>query len=432
MKSILTVVSVFLFQSVIGQITVDKNFMPKSGDKVFYTNAELGNSKTYEAKGASVNWDFSNLKLAFQDAEEYKSARSINFFFLTMDFGVKVADSLGFGTIMMRDIYDIYNVTNGAFRAEGRSIKYNGFPIPQNYSDKDEIYKFPMDYGDIDTSTFKVAFNLQGLGSLIQQGTRINEVEGWGSLQLPYKTFSNCLKIKTTINGIDSLKFMGINLPIPNRRIEYKWFAPGIKNPVLIIAGTVLGNRFTPTNVKFQEAEKEIVGFYATRKELFVNETTQLNDTSSMSGIFRQWEITPSTYSLESGANLGDSALLISFNEIGKYSVKLTKRNRFGTKLSTKNDYIEVKEKQVIDVTSIADAEANKEILIYPNPFSNKLNIETDSKISAVRVIDNLGQTVYLAKLNKGILELEDIPVGVYILELTTEKGTETRRVIKQ
>ncbi|MDE0771370.1 MAG: T9SS type A sorting domain-containing protein [Salibacteraceae bacterium] len=432
MRTILAIVSVFIFQSVMGQITVDRSFMPKSGDKVFYTNAEIGNDKTYETKGASVAWDYSDLTLAFQASEEYKSARSINFFFLTMDFGVKVADSLGFGAIMMRDIYDIYNVTNGAFKAEGRSIKYNGFPIPQNYSDKDEIYKFPLDYGDNDTSTFKVSFNLQGLGSIVQQGTRINEVEGWGDLKLPYKTFSNCIKIKTTIDGFDSLKFMGINIPIPNRRIEYKWFAAGIKNPILIISGTLLGNSFTPTNVKYQEEEKEIIGFYAIKNELLINESTELNDTSSMSGIFRQWEISPETYTLGAGANLGDSSLLLSFTTVGKYSISLTKRNRYGTKLSIKVDYIKVKEKQEeINTSSIGANLMSNGISIYPNPFSNKLNVESSSKIISIRLIDNLGQTVAATYGNAGLIELDELPRGSYIVEAITEHGRETRMVIK-
>ena len=431
MKTILTIVSVFLFQAVNGQITVDRSFMPKSGDNVFYTNAEIENGKTHEIKGASVTWDYSNLKLAFQASEEYKSARSINFFFFALDFGVKVADSLGFGAIMMRDIYDLYNVTNGAFKAEGRSIKYNGFPIPQNYSDKDEIYKFPLDYGDNDTSTFKVTFELQGLGALVQQGTRINEVEGWGILKLPYKTFSNCIKIKTTIDEIDTLKFMGITIPVPNRRIEYKWFASGIKNPILIVSGSLLGNTFTLTNVKYQEGEKEIIGFYATKNDLLVNESTEINDTSSMSGIFRRWEILPANYTLKAGANLGDSSLLVSFTTVGKYSVSLTKRNRYGTKLSTKVDYIEVKEKQEeINTTSIRDNSMHNGVTIYPNPFSNTLNVRSDSKIISLRLIDYLGQIV--ANGNNELLELEEIPVGVYVLEATTEKGTQTRRVIKQ
>ena len=431
MRTILAIVSVFLFQVVNGQITVDRSFMPKSGDKVFYTNAEIENGKTHEIKGASATWDYSKLKLAFQASEEYKSARSINFFFFTMDFGVKVADSLGFGAIMMRDIYDLYNVTNGGFNAEGRSIKYNGFPIPQNYSDKDEIYKFPLDFGDNDTSTFKVTFDLQGLGSLIQQGTRINEVEGWGALKLPYKTFSNCLKVKTTIDEISTLKFMGVNLPIPSKRIEYKWFASGIKNPILIVSGTLLGNTFTLTNVKYQEGEKEIIGFYATKNDLLVNESTEINDTSSMSGIFRQWEILPANYALKAGANLGDSSLLVSFTAVGKYSVSLTKRNRYGTKLSTKVDYIEVKEKQEeVNTTSIRNNSLLFGVTIYPNPFLNKLNVKSDSKIIALRLIDYLGQTV--ANGNNELLELEEIPAGVYILEATTENGTQTRRVIKQ
>lgn len=432
MKTYLAIVSVFLFQIGKGQITVDKSFMPKSGDKVFYTNAEVGNNRTYLNNGANTVWDYSSLKLEFQDAEEYKSARSINIFFFAMDFGIKVADSLGFGQFLMRDIYDVYNVTNGAFRAEGRSLKYNGFPIPQNYADKDEIYQFPLKYGDNDTSTFKVTFNLQGLGSLVQQGTRINEVDGWGELKLPYKNFPNCLRIKTTIDEIDSLKFMGITLPVPNRRIEYKWFAPGIKNPILIVSGTLLGNSFTATNVKYQDGEKEIIGFYATKNELELEEITSICDTSIMAGIFRQWDIVPATYTLESGANLGDSSLLVSFDVVGKYSVTLTKRNRYGTKISSKVDYIEVKEKEINTTSIESTSRPMTRFVVFPNPFSNDLNVISNSKLISIRLIDNLGQTVATANEESRFIDLDKLPSGVYFVEASSENGVETQRVIKQ
>lgn len=437
MKQLNAILFVFLFTSVSAQITVDRSYMPKAGDKVFYTNAEIGNDKTYETKGANVTWDYSNLELAFQDAEEYKSARSINFFFLTMDFGVKVADSLGFGQFMMRDIYDVYNVTNGAFKAEGRSLKYNGFPIPQNYSDDDEIYQFPLNYGDVDTSTFKVSFSLAGQLSLVQQGTRINDVDGWGTLKLPNKTYNNCIKVKTFIDELDSMKFMGITFPFPNRRMEYKWFAPGKKNPVLIITGSLLGNRLTITNVKYQDDEKEVLGFYATKKELVESEITNLNDTSIMSGIFRQWEITPNTYTLEAGSNLGDSSVSISFNAVGKYTVQLTKRNRFGTKTVSKTDYINVKKKEENTgggngETSVFENQDLNKFHLFPNPFSDRLMVVGSMEIKSLRLINQLGKTVISADGSSQLIGLEDLPSGVYFFEIEGGNDKFFERVLKQ
>ncbi len=422
MSKLISIVFVFLFATVSGQITVDKTYMPSAGDKINYTVANNNNSKEYEKKGTQVTWDYSDLTLAFQEMEDYKSARSINFFFFGMDYGIKVADSLGFGQFMMRDIYDVYDVKNSFLLASGRSLRYNGIPIPQNYSDKDEIYQFPLMYGDIDTSSYKVAFSLGGQLSLIQNGQRINNVEGWGELVLPHRTYPKCIKVKTTINSSDTLKIAGIQLPpIPRTTVEYKWFAEGVKNPVLLISGALLGSNFTRSRIQYQEKPVDFVGFWAEDTSLIVESTTNLHDTSKMSGIFRNWQITPETYELKGGSNLGDSLLMVSFTEPGLYTVSLTKRNRFGAKTVTKTDYIEVEEKP-IDNTSLLEFNDENQGVVFPNPFKSKIAL-SGVQVNAMRLIDMAGRVLVQSKSNE-LNQLQDLEAGVYFLEWELPNGS--------
>ncbi len=431
MKALITILSVFLFGSIQSQIVVDRSFMPKAGDKVHYTIAQNTSAKTYELKGAGITWDYSSLKLAFQEPEEYKSARSINFFFFSLDYGVKVADSIGFGQFLIKDIYDVYDVSNNSLRASGRSISYNGFPIPQNYQDKDEVYQFPLAFGDMDTSTFKVSFSLGGQLNLVQQGTRINSVEGWGDLILPNKTYSNCIKVRSFIDEVDSLKFSGVQLPpFPNRRIEYKWFAQGVTNPVLVVSGSLIGNNFTVTSTRFQESEREIIGFYPTNNEPFVDEMLKVNDTSSMTGIFRTWEITPNTYKLMGGSNLGDSSMAISFDEPGFYSVKLTKRNRYGSRELTKSDCIEVKKKEVSTLAVSQTADPENKINVFPNPFVDYISVENAHIDAVLKLIDASGCVVRSVQGSK-MTDLSDLNLGLYLLQVESQEKYSTIRLVK-
>jgi hypothetical protein len=67
-------------------------------------------------------------------------------------------------------------------------------------------------------------------------------------------------------------------------------------------------------------------------------------------------------------------------------------------------------------------------IQTYPNPTSDRLLVEGEGILS-VRLLDNQGKTVM--KVNSGPLSLENLPEGVYILEVQSDSGIVRRQIVK-
>lgn len=229
-KAAALLVFCFLLFSSQAQITITSANMPGSGDTARYSEISLFDSLDFISTGANYTWDFSYFTPINQGLYEYKAISQINpvyfAFFGFSSFGQKIMDSLDIaGVITVYDIYDFYSGNSTSFKAVGRGMEFQGLPVPSDYSDNDEIYQFPLNYGDVDSSTWAVSFQLDTILQYHQSGTRLNEVEGWGTIMTPYDTVS-CLKVKSTITEHDSLVISGFGLPAIDRvRYEYKWLS---------------------------------------------------------------------------------------------------------------------------------------------------------------------------------------------------------------
>ncbi|MEK6617013.1 MAG: T9SS type A sorting domain-containing protein [Bacteroidota bacterium] len=76
------------------------------------------------------------------------------------------------------------------------------------------------------------------------------------------------------------------------------------------------------------------------------------------------------------------------------------------------------------------------QISVYPNPNIGQftLVIESNAKQSQIEIYNVLGEKVYSEKiLNlKSLIINLDVPDGVYFLQLKSENGTETKKLIIQ
>lgn len=238
--------------------------MPGSGDTARYSTVSVLDSVDYISTGANYTWDFSNLIPVNQGLYEYKPISQINpvyfAFFGFSAFGQKVADSINLGVLTIYDVYDFYSNNSSAFKAVGRGMEMQGIPVPADYSDADEIYQFPLNFGDIDNSTYAVSFQLDTLLEYHQTGTRLNEVEGWGTIMTPFDTVS-CLKIKTTINEHDSLVVSGFGLPAIDRvKLEYKWLSLTEFVPMLEIKADEIFGFPVVNSIRYRDNYRANVG----------------------------------------------------------------------------------------------------------------------------------------------------------------------------
>jgi len=69
---------------------------------------------------------------------------------------------------------------------------------------------------------------------------------------------------------------------------------------------------------------------------------------------------------------------------------------------------------------------------LYPNPVKEQLFITTSEKIRQLKIFSILGKEMLVANdLQKTILNISELPSGIYILELLTEKGVSVKRFTK-
>lgn len=73
----------------------------------------------------------------------------------------------------------------------------------------------------------------------------------------------------------------------------------------------------------------------------------------------------------------------------------------------------------------------NVEVSVFPNPTSDILNIQTDSKINAVSVVDLTGRKLDV-KLEGNRVDVQNLPSGTYLINIETKDGVSTEKFIKK
>ena len=235
-------------------ITITSSNMPSSGDTIRYSTASA-QGINFSLTGPNVFWNYDTLQPVSQDVYRYKASylTPYAFYFLGLNqYGLKIADTLGFGTFQFLDVYSFFKKTNASFSAEGTGFKYQGIPLASQYSDNDEIFSFPLNFGDHDSTTYAVTTALGATVSYAQKGYRINDVDGWGVIKTPFDSVQ-CLRVVSTAYGADSINFNGFGFSFPNVQRSYKWLSLTEKIPVLEVSGQLFNGNFTPNQVRYRD-----------------------------------------------------------------------------------------------------------------------------------------------------------------------------------
>ena len=80
----------------------------------------------------------------------------------------------------------------------------------------------------------------------------------------------------------------------------------------------------------------------------------------------------------------------------------------------------------------VAESEENH-VVVYPNPAKDKVTLLADDDLQSVVVTNLLGQTVShypVQGINQLVIDTNPYPSGVYLLKISTQKGTATRRLV--
>jgi hypothetical protein len=241
-------------QFAVAQITINTASIPVAGDTFRYSNAQITSAIDPIPTGANYNWDFSFLNPISQDIDTFRTVASTGttyaFYFADLSFNANRSNqakkgNLGVpsgpltGGVTISDVVAFYYKSNTLYQQTGYGATINGIGVPIGFNNKDVLYRFPMNFGDIDTSASDFNINIPNLGYYGHEQVRVSEVDGWGSLTTPFGTF-NTLRIKSTITGTDTLFLdtLGFGFSFPVNSIEYKWLGTSKSIPLLQIVAT--------------------------------------------------------------------------------------------------------------------------------------------------------------------------------------------------
>lgn len=253
-------------------ITIGNSNMPGANDTLRYTNVQTGSVGNYTQTGTNFAWDFSKVVSTTENLREFKAASQTPYFLFFLaqgEYGEKIADTLvgGTGTLSITKVYNFYRKqTNpvNAFVADGMGMTISGLPVPSYYSDKDELYNFPMSYPKYDSTTFKFSTTTAGALPIkfSKQGYRTTKVDGWGTVKTPYGT-DNCLRLVTTQYSKDTTTITIPPIPplpalppfkigIQNNVRSYQWMTLTGKIPYFEVTGNLIGSNFMITQVRYR------------------------------------------------------------------------------------------------------------------------------------------------------------------------------------
>ena len=68
-------------------------------------------------------------------------------------------------------------------------------------------------------------------------------------------------------------------------------------------------------------------------------------------------------------------------------------------------------------------------INIYPNPTNGLININTNENINSISIYNIIGKQV-LNTIDKETINISSLEDGIYFIDITTEKGIYTQRII--
>ncbi|RZJ69802.1 PKD domain-containing protein [Flavobacterium sp.] len=275
MKKITLILAALAIQAASAQITYEAADFNSAGEAFTTSKASNFLTTNFASTGANHNWNYANLNANSQAEFEWQNPNSAGYklswclsHFYIFTCNSQFNNNFTHASLLSEGFeLENYGVSNTveharknssgfANRMRGFTATVNGIalPVAVDYDDPDEIYVFPMSFGNNTVNTGHLAFDLNSVGMDFQYDlavTRTNSVQGWGSLTTPMGTFANVIKLKSKIQKTETLTFMGLAIPIPTTTVSYQWFSKDYGIPVLQADGFEVFSVFVPTSVVY-------------------------------------------------------------------------------------------------------------------------------------------------------------------------------------
>lgn len=99
-----------------------------------------------------------------------------------------------------------------------------------------------------------------------------------------------------------------------------------------------------------------------------------------------------------------------------------------GMQIPSANDPTDI---QVLSETSSVNELSSEELIVFPNPFKDRINLETEYTILETKVYSLDGSVALIDNIAKKMVDLSALPKGCYLLKVVTEEGIATRLINK-
>ncbi len=260
---LLSLITVILSNISLAQITIYSSDFGSSNDTIRYSHTTTINALSIESTDTNYFWDFSQLTPNSQTMDEYIDINSVNMVYKIAFYGISNLVSpradMSMGGVSINNSYNFYNKSTNDFRLVGYGGETSATPIPVTFDNPDIIYRFPMTFGNVDSCISNWDINVPGTGYISEELHRHNEVDGWGTIKLPYGQF-NCLRLKSTIFQDDSiyLSNTGLGIRVPQYYTVYTWLAKNMNFPIM--TATVPQNLIGQVNISYLDSIRQFVG----------------------------------------------------------------------------------------------------------------------------------------------------------------------------
>jgi hypothetical protein len=241
----------FSVTAIHAQITVDQDDFADPLDTARMSVAIWNPLLDFGATGPNYSWDFSGLQWQSQYIDTFLSTLFTHpvysFTFSNTSFNrfrsniAQKADNtlttFPFLSNIFTDGYNFFYKNQNVYSQKGMGMRVSGFPTAVPMMHFDTIYKFPMDFGNEDSSWSDYTVHIPQIGLYSHQQHRVNKVDGWGTLTTPFGTF-DVLRQVSDIRGYDSLYIDTLNFGFridADIQRQYKWIGKNQKEPLLQI-----------------------------------------------------------------------------------------------------------------------------------------------------------------------------------------------------
>ncbi len=343
-------------------ITAENNVL-QIGDSITFVNVFGADNFNPGDTGEAVIWDFSNYVEIPDSLEIYHYVDTDS---VPDDFHVPNTSTLAEIMEGMDSSAFYYRNTDG----NGNPVWYrtgffsaeNGLLIWADYDQDLQLYDYPFTYGSSFSTTYQAS---EGAGSgwampsygiqdnlTIDNGSLSYDVDGWGILITPYKTYKNVLRMHENETFDMTLLLYGSAFVTSHfNDNSYFWFSPQYKGYVM---------KYIISHYEDSQNNNQTIYYLAWRKErpdtldvdfvandtlaqTYIDTITLYNISSPIMGTNFSYTITPSTYEFVDTLN-GIHPRVI-FTAPGDYTITLEGSNdSLGTAQETKTDYIHVEE----------------------------------------------------------------------------------------